>query len=72
MKMTYEECAKKYGITVEKLRREMYDFAQCEGFDGAGNEYHNLDEWLRRKPRREITEEDAIVAHEQGKFGGTN
>jgi len=54
--MTRTEYAESKGITVERLRSESLAFLNCEGYDGAGNEYDNLDAWLNRKPIKETRE----------------
>lgn len=43
---TYAYVAEQYGLTERELREAEYDFVNCEGFDGQGNEYANLHEWL--------------------------
>ena len=40
------EVAPQYGLTVEEFRGAMYDWQQNEGFDGDGNEYETLHDWL--------------------------
>ena len=52
--MTNAEYAADKGITLEQLRKENLAFLECEGFDADGNEYETLDEWLDRKPLRQI------------------
>jgi len=42
------EVAVAYGLTTEELSRAMQDFLQNEGFDGEGNEYHSLHDWLTK------------------------
>lgn len=44
--MTYNEAATKYGVPVERIRRESMDFLQCEGYLDNGHECMTLAEWL--------------------------
>ena len=47
--MTLTQAAVKYKMSVDELRREMYAFAQSEGYDDQGNEHETLDSWVTRK-----------------------
>jgi hypothetical protein len=45
--MTYSELAKKYNITVEKLKQLQHDFVQCEGYADSGYEFINLEDYIK-------------------------
>ena len=40
------QVASVYGLSVEEFNAAYQDFVENEGFDGDGNEYQNLHEWL--------------------------
>lgn len=40
------EVAMAYGLTIDELNRAMNNFLQSEGYDGEGNEYNSLHDWL--------------------------
>ena len=46
------EVAAAYGLTVEQFSQASMDFLQNEGYDGSGNEYQTLHDWLTQDHNR--------------------
>lgn len=43
---TYNEMAKKYNTTADKIRMAQIEWCCNEGYDGSGNEHETLISWL--------------------------
>ena len=47
--MTIKEYAEKYHMTTDEVRREHYNFIQCEGYLSDGTECISFDTWLKHR-----------------------
>lgn len=50
------EVAAAYGLTVSEFSRAQMDYLQNEGYDGMGNEYETLHDWLTVTHRNEVVD----------------
>ena len=46
---SYAVVAQAYGLTEAELRQAALDWQNCEGFDGDGNEYETLHDWITQE-----------------------